>query len=329
MTRYATTPTPDPVKIASGIAGLNLAVYGQPADLSKDKNRVVLYVHGATFPAQLSIFHRFDGVSWADHLAARNYCVYGFDQLGFGRSDRYPEMSRPADQAAPVGRADAVAKQIERVVAHILSSTRANKVHLIAHSWGTMPAALFAQRRPELVERLALFAPIVQRSPAAPVSSADGRNAAAAPAWHLLTVEDQRKRFAGYVPPNASPVLSAGHFARWADAYVASDPASAEFSPPSVKIPYGPIADLGEAFGGRLAYVPAEISVPTLIVRGEWDDTPNDADARRLFDALINAPIKRDVKISRGTHVMHLEESRYALYSEVLNFFAGGDAVGT
>src|SRR5207302_5054329 len=44
-----------------------------------------------------------------------------------------------------------------------------------------------------------------------------------------------------------------------------------------------------------------------------------------LFDALINAPIKRDVKISRGTHLMHLESSRYALYREAQLFLEGGD----
>ena len=32
-----------------------------------------------------------------------------------------------------------------------------------------------------------------------------------------------------------------------------------------------------------------------------------DADGAWLFDALKNSPIKRDVKISRGTHLMHLE----------------------
>jgi hypothetical protein len=37
-----------------------------------------------------------------------------------------------------------------------------------------------------------------------------------------------------------------------------------------------------------------------------------DEDARWLFDALTSSPSKRDVKISRGTHLMHLETMRYA-----------------
>jgi hypothetical protein len=34
-----------------------------------------------------------------------------------------------------------------------------------------------------------------------------------------------------------------------------------------------------------------------------------DADARWLVDALSNCPLKGDVKISRATHLMHLEEN--------------------
>jgi len=48
-----------------------------------------------------------------------------------------------------------------------------------------------------------------------------------------------------------------------------------------------------------------------------------DSDARWLFDALSNSTVKRDVKISRATHLMHLEEGRYALYREAQTFLEG------
>ena len=54
-------------------------------------------VHGATFPSALSIAHRFDGYSWRDALCEAGFDVWGFDFLGYGYPDRYPEMSRPAD----------------------------------------------------------------------------------------------------------------------------------------------------------------------------------------------------------------------------------------
>ncbi len=66
---------------------------------------------------------------------------------------------------------------------------------------------------------------------------------------------------------------------------------------------------------------------PVAIIRGEWDSLCTDADARWLFDSLKQSPRRRDVKISRATHLMHLEENRYALYREVETFLAGGDVV--
>jgi hypothetical protein len=50
-----------------------------------------------------------------------------------------------------------------------------------------------------------------------------------------------------------------------------------------------------------------------------------DEDARWLFDAFTAAPIKRDIKIGRATHLMHLEAMRYALYRESTSFLLGGD----
>ena len=49
-------------------------------------------------------------------------------------------------------------------------------------------------------------------------------------------------------------------------------------------------------------------------------------DAKWLFDAMKSSPIRRIVIISRGTHLMHLEESRYALYRETEAFLVGKDA---
>jgi hypothetical protein len=92
-----------------------------------------------------------------------------------------------------------------------------------------------------------------------------------------------------------------------------------------VKIPTGPFTDILHAWHGELAYDPALVQAPVAIIRGEWDGLSGDEDARWLFDALTAAPIKRDIKISRGTHLMHLETMRMALYKESVAFLMGND----
>jgi pimeloyl-ACP methyl ester carboxylesterase len=74
--------------------------------------RAVLYVHGATFPSALSVAHRFDGRSWRDALGEAGFDVWGLDFYGFGHSDRYPEMDRPASDSPPLCVAEDAVKQV-------------------------------------------------------------------------------------------------------------------------------------------------------------------------------------------------------------------------
>ena len=60
------------------------------------------------------------------------------------------------------------------------------------------------------------------------------------------------------------------------------------------------------------------LAMPVLLVRGEWDAWPNDDDFRRLQGQLPGAQY---AVIPRGTHVMHLEGARGALYETVRAFF--------
>ena len=90
-----------------------------------------------------------------------------------------------------------------------------------------------------------------------------------------------------------------------------------------MKTPSGPWQDIADAWSGRLAYDPGQIRAPVAIIRGEWDSLATDTDARWLFDAMHASPTRRDVKIARATHLMHLEKNRYALYREAETFLLG------
>ena len=54
--------------------GLKLFLRYLPPDAHRtNTSRIVLYVHGGSFPSALSIAHRFDGRSWRDELAEAGF----------------------------------------------------------------------------------------------------------------------------------------------------------------------------------------------------------------------------------------------------------------
>jgi pimeloyl-ACP methyl ester carboxylesterase len=283
----------------------------------------VLYVHGATFPSGLSIAHRFDGRSWRDALCEAGFDVWGLDFYGFGQSGRYPQMDEPADANTPLCLAEDAATQLAAAVRFILEHEGASSLSLIAHSWGSMAAGRFAGEHPALVDRLVLFAPIARREPPHAAPRPDG------PAWRIVSAEDQWARFVEDVPPGEAPVLSKIHFDDWARRYVDSDPQSRSRDPAAVKIPTGPFVEILRAWNGELAYEPEQVSAPVAIIRGAWDSLVTDADARWLFDTFSHSPIKRDIKIGRATHLMHLETMRAALWRESITFLLGDDVAST
>jgi pimeloyl-ACP methyl ester carboxylesterase len=324
MTDFSTAPKLDPreqhFRIPGPREGSSLFLRYLPAAKTEfQPYRAVLYVHGATFPSALSIAHRFDGKSWRDALCEAGFDVWGLDFYGFGHSDRYPEMDQPATDNAPLCVAQDAAKQLEAAARFILGHQGIDKLSLVSHSWGSMPAGLFASAHSALVDRLVMFAPIAQRGPRR-YEVPPGF-----PAWRIVTAEDQWNRFIEDVPAHEPPVLSRSHFEEWGQRYLDSDPDSRSRDPAGVKTPLGPFSEIIKAWHGQLAYDPAQIRSPVAIIRGEWDGLIGDDDARWLFNAFTHASIKRDIKIGRGTHLMHLETMRFALWQESINFLLAND----
>jgi hypothetical protein len=83
MTDFAAAPRLDDreehFRIPGPRDGLSLFLRFLPAEKTWfRRRRLVLYVHGATFPSALSIAHRFDGKSWRDALDEAGFDVWGW-----------------------------------------------------------------------------------------------------------------------------------------------------------------------------------------------------------------------------------------------------------
>jgi pimeloyl-ACP methyl ester carboxylesterase len=291
-----------------------------------DPSKVVLFVHGSSFPSDLAAAYRFDGHSWMDDLCEDGYDVWALDFAGYGHSDRYKNPLEAPGRHDPPGRAEVCSQQLMTAILAICERRGVPAVSVIAHSWGTLAAGICTTSRPAIVNRLVLFGPVARREPTSRSTPAEAKE----PSFVYVTIEDQRNRFLGYVPRGNAPVLEERHFDEWAQTYLDSDPESRTRVPAGVQVPNGPSVDIEQAWSGHFAYDPARVLCPALIVRGEWDSVTRDADARWLSQALTNCPLKRDVVIPRGTHVMHLETGRFDLYRSVRTFLGGtseGDQV--
>ena len=309
----AATPPPEQVFLLREPGEPALSVRHEPGP-----GPIVVYVHGATFPAALSMNYRIDGKSWADDLHARGFDVWSFDFAGYGDSDHPASMrlaSVPRDKVP--GRAHGAARQIERVIRYVRAETHHPQVSIIAHSWGTIPAGLFTGTHADWVDKLVLFGPVAQRAgnkleigPTAPAI--------------LVSASDQWESFQTRIPETSPVPISKTRFDTWVQAYLASDPTSSQRTPPSATAPAGPVVDIQDAWNGHFPYDPAIVRTPTLIARGEWDNVAGDADAAWLVKAMKNVPGGvQDVKLTGGAHRMHLEENRQALFNAVGDFLTG------
>ena len=278
-------------------------------------HKSVLFVHGASFPTMLASGFEFaPGDSWIQSTARQGYVACGLDFLGFGASSRPPAMSGPADGASPVTDAKTAASEIALAVDELRRHQGMTSIHIVAHSWGTLPAATFAATHPHARSSLTLFGPI------GPVQgSAEGD--ADRPAWWTITAQQrlEQLRFKSILPPGKH-LLERSMDQSWAPAFAASVPHVQGDPADSLRIPYGPLADIDSVMAGSYPYDAASVTVPVFVVYGNYDDVVNDAGAARFLERFTGSPLRWQLRIDDGTHVMHLEKNRHSLYESVSAF---------
>ena len=314
-TPTSAAPADDGVRFASTIPGLNLFMR-HAAPTAPRRGPPVLILQGATFPSGSAAGWKIDGRSWMDELASAGYEVYALDFLGYGESDRYPEMASTDSAGAPLGDVPSMVAQVDAAVTQILKRDGGRNINLVAHSAGTFVAGRYTETHPERVARLVLFgapAPYEKSTGESPVTTR----------YADVSREEELEAFEPKV--RNSRQLDPVMFESWAQAYLATDPQSASRSPPSVRVPTGMFAAFGEMNRyGRLPYDPHNITTPLLLIQGEWDHVSPPAAGVWLYGRFAS-PLKRFVIISQAGHRAHLERNRWQLYRETESFLNGGD----
>lgn len=296
--------------------GIELYVRNKrPADLTAPAGeRIVLFVHGATYPAHTAFDLPLGGMSWMDYMAERGYDVYSVDLRGYGRSTRPKEMDEPAEKNSPLTTGDVAVRDIAAAVDHILARRGVNKINLVGWSWGTTLMATYTASNPGKVNRLVLYAPQWVRTTPSLVQAAPTLGA-----YRVVKKEDTLKRWVTGVPESKKQALiPAGWWEQWATATFATDPKGGG---QTLRAPNGIIKDSRDSWAaGKPYYDPAKIAAPVLVILGEWDNDTPPYMAQTLFPLLVNAPSKRLVMVGEATHTMLMERNRLQLFGAVQAF---------
>src|SRR5689334_17405886 len=158
---------------------------GTPLRAASLADRVVLFVHGAGTPAEVSFDVPYQDYSWMAYLARAGFDVFSMDMTGYGRSTRPAAMNDPCNLsrqqqagfvptliAAPCAASyphqmTTLASDwhdIDAVVDRIRTLRHVEKVNLLAWSLGGPRAAGYAAQHADKVARLVLLAPAYNRA---------------------------------------------------------------------------------------------------------------------------------------------------------------------
>lgn len=307
--------------VPSGDAGINLYVRNKrlKSTTSFNKDNVVLFVHGATYPSETGFDLRLDGLSWMDVMAQQGYDVYMVDIRGYGKSTRPAAMDQPAADNKPIADSDTAARDYAAAADWIRKRRNVDKINVVGHSWGTVITALYTTRHADKVNRLVLFAPVWIRKTASLTDSGGALGA-----YRTVTIDAARKRKETGLKPGQNPQPEAW-FEAWAAATFESDPVGAKATPKFVRAPNGSVQDSRLYWSaGKPVYDPSLITVPTMLILAEWDaDTPLYM-AQTLFPLLTKSKDKKLVVLSEGTHGIMNEIKRFSLFTEVDRFYKDG-----
>jgi pimeloyl-ACP methyl ester carboxylesterase len=282
---------------------VRLFLWEKPAT-AQPKAGTILFVHGSSMASQptfdLQVPGRTDS-SVMDWFARRGFDTWSVDMEGYGRSTKDRDNNAPISYGAD----DCFA------AATYIQGLRGKKPFLVyGISSGALRAALFAQRHPEMVARLALDAHVWT-----------GKGSP--------TLEQRAKRLPEFQAKNRRPIDRAfvrSIFERdhpgtaddavieaFADAILALDDS----------VPTGTYVDMC----ARLPVVdPTKITVPTIIMRGEYDGIAGFDDLVEFFKLLPNPD--KQFAVMPGIAHASFQQKNYAIAYHILHgFFAQPEPV--
>jgi pimeloyl-ACP methyl ester carboxylesterase len=267
-----------------------------PASSSTSRG-TILFVHGSSMASQPTFDLQVPGrphSSVMEWFAERGFDTWCLDNEGYGRSDK----KRPINCDIPNG-----ADDLDVASQHVLKTSGAKSLLVYGISSGALKAALFAERHPERVARLALDA-FVWTGEGSP------------------TLAERKKRLPEFKTKNRRPIDRAfvrSIFNR--DHPGTADEATVEAFATAIlalddSVPTGTYVDMCS----RLPLVdPTKITVPTIVMRGEYDGIAGVDDLLEFFKRLPNSD--KQFTVMAGISHASFQQKNYMMVYHILHAF--------
>ena len=281
---------------------VRLFLWEKRAAKGTPKAGTILFVHGSSMGSQPTFDLQVPGRPGAmDYFASKGFDTWCVDMEGYGRSDK----NRGIDATIAEG-----ADDLKVATDYIFKTRNTGPLLMYGISSGALRAALFAQRHPDRVKRLALDAH---------VWTGEGSP----------TLEQRRKKLPEFIKTKRRPIDRA--FVR--SIFERDHPGTADdnvieaFADAILKlddsIPNGTYIDMCL----HLPVVdPTKITAPTIVMRGEYDGIASFQDLIKFFEALPN-PDKQFAVMPGIAHASFHQKNYMLCYHILHSFFTQPEPV--
>jgi pimeloyl-ACP methyl ester carboxylesterase len=300
-------------------------------------DRVVLFVHGAGTPAEVSFDVPYQDYSWMAYLAHAGFDAFSMDMTGYGRSTRPAPMNDPCNvsreqQAGfipallaapcppsyphPLTTIASDWNDLGAVIDYLRTLRHVEKLSLVAWSLGGPRAGGYTARHPEQISQLVLLAPAYNRAGAADPPKqlpADGTTMTTQSHEEFTTNWARQTLCRDQVDPAASDSV-------W-EQMTASDPVGATWGTGVRRAPQVTSWGWGQA-------AVTGTTIPTLMVTGEHDKQVPPDRVRDLY-ADLGADRKVFVDLACSSHNAMWEKNHLVLFKASAEWLTKGTVDGT
>ena len=276
---------------------VDLFLWNKYLDQPGEKKGTILFVHGSSMASQPTFDLHVDGRPFSsamNYFAVLGYDTWCVDMEGYGRSSKHRDITCDIANGAD---------DLTAATAYIQEYNGADPMHMYGISSGALRAAAFTERHPERVARLALDAfvwtgegspTLADRSKKLPEFRASTRR----PIDYAFVQSIFNRDHPDCVEPK---VVDA-----FAKAICALDDS----------MPNGTYIDMCS----RLPLVdPEKITVPTIILRGQYDGIASVTDLLKFFEKLPHND--KQFTVMEGISHASFQQKNYAMVYDILAAF--------